>query len=217
MSDHTLAFDLNDMTSEFLTDDTDYSEQETFSENTEQPEPDVSFVEEVKETPRAKRYRIKAKHGLNFLMAQFAGHPGTVADAAAIIEYGPQVSKAIGELADNDARTRQVIDFLTEDGIDNPYILTVLAIAPMAFQLTRNHMKSEEITIKPGIRIPFTKRRINLPFKFKLNLSIVKKASEEPATLTERIFTNPGIREALAKRDIKVAWQPNYAANGHKR
>src|SRR5277367_1872242 len=81
------------------------------------------FIEEVKETPRAKRYRLKTKHGLNFLMRILAGSEKTVPDAAAIIMHGPAVAKAVGHLCDTDDRARKFVDFVTDDGIDNPYIL----------------------------------------------------------------------------------------------
>lgn len=172
------------------------------------------FVEQKKETATARKYRLKAKHGLNFLLNQFVQHPKTVADAAAIIEYGPQVSRAVGELADADKRVARAIDFLTDDGIDNPYILAGFAIVPLAMQVIRNHEQALTKEIKPHIRIPFTRREIRLPFKFSFKLKFIKTYTAPPETLTEHVFNNPVIREAFAKRDIKIAWQPNYMSNG---
>lgn len=207
------AFDLDDITSEFLAPDAS-EEAEEFTEQ-ELPSPDAEFVEQKKETPRAKRYRLKVKHGLNFLMANLAGNPSTVADAAAIIEHGPGVAKAVGELADYDEKVRKAIDFVTDGGIDNPYILTVFALIPLVFQVIRNHEHQIPEQVQVGFRIPFTKRRVKLPIRFRLRLMIVHRTTAPPITLTEHIFGNQAIREALEKRDIKIAWQPNYS-NGHR-
>src|SRR5215469_1046840 len=122
----TSVLDYDEITSEFLTDDPDSIDPE-FLEGETLKDTDPEFVEEIKETARAKRYRLKVKKGLNFLMRLTVDKPNTVADAAAIIEYGPQVSKAIGELADSDERVRKIIDFVTDDGIENPYVTTIIA------------------------------------------------------------------------------------------
>jgi len=207
---------LDDFTSEFLMPDPVEPESEEFPTQ-EMRAVSSDFIEPQTETARAKRYRIKVKRGLNFLLGITAQNPHTVADAAAIVEYGPQVSKAIGNLCDKDDKARRVIDFLTEDGIDNPYVLTIAALMPLAFQVVRNHEEALEKEFKPHIRIPFTKRSIKFPFKFHLKLGFVKAYTAPPDMITEHVFTNPAVLEALAKRDIKIAWQPrngNYNGNG---
>lgn len=187
------------------------------AEAPEYKESDPAFVEPVKETPRAKRYRLKAKRGLNFLMRATVEHPATVADAAAIVQYGPPLSKAIGNLADNDERVRKAIDFLTEDGIENPWVLTAITVLPLAFQCMRNHEKHLDKEIQLGFRIPRTKRRIQLPFKFRLRFKFIRQTTQPPDFLTEHVFGNTLIQDALAKQDIKIAWPPNYRNNGYRR
>lgn len=208
--------DLEDATSEFLGADTDETESDFTEPENELRDVSADFVEERKETPTARKYRLKTKHGLNFLLNIFVQNEKTVADAATIVEYGPQVSRAVGELADAEPRVRKAIDFLTEDGIDNPYVLTVIAIMPMAFQFIRNHEKTLTKEIKPHIRIPFTKREIRLPFRFHFRIGFIKNHTATPEQITDHVFGNPEIRAAFEKRDIKIAWQPNYSRNGHR-
>ena len=163
------------------------------------------FVEEVRETARAKKYRVKAKHGLNFLMKVFAGHPKTVADAAAIIQHGPGISQAVGHLCDTDERARKIIDFITDDGIDNPYVLLGLATIPLVLQGIRNHESSLEKGAQ--LKIPLgRKRRLTLPFTFSLKLKKMRAATYDPDFLTAHVFGNPIVQDAFRKQGIKVAW-----------
>ena len=95
--------------------------------------------------------------------------------------------------------------------------MLAVATIPLAMQLVRNHEKALTKEVRPHIRIPFTKREIRLPFKFNFKLKFVKTYTAEPETLTSHVFGNPLIVEAFAKRDIKIAWAPNYTANGQRR
>jgi hypothetical protein len=211
---------VNELSTAFA--DFEYDTEFLEPDEEDQPEPDSidpelrdvsdsDFVEEVKETQRARRYRIKTKHGLNFLIKLFAGNPKTVADAATIIYHGPDVAKAIGHLADTNDSARKFIDFVTDDGIDNPYIITALTVLPMVFQVMRNHEPALEKVGAGGIRlhIPFTKREIRLPIKLRIRLFRgARELTQAPETLTSHIFSNPAVREALAKQDIRIAWPP---------
>lgn len=199
--------------------DTEFLEPDAPEPNMVNPdltEPDDKFVEEVKETARAKRYRLKTKHGLNFLMRILVQHPGTVPDAAAVIHHGPAVAKAVGHLADTDERARKIIDFITEDGIDNPYVLTMFTLLPMLFQVMRNHEQQLDNMSARGfrIRIPFTKRYIPVRFKFRIRV-VGRNMTEAPDFLTAHVFGNPAVRDALDKQDIKVAW-PDPRMNGRR-
>jgi len=170
---------------------------------------DPDFIEEVKETARARKYRLKTKHGLNFLFKLFAGNPKTVPDAAAIVMHGPDVAKAVGHLCDTDERARKFVDFVTDDAIDNPYLITALTVLPLVFQVMRNHEPALDKVRTGGvrIRIPFTKRAIHLPFSLRIRLFRgAREMTEAPDTLTAHVFGNPAIREALARQDIHVAW-----------
>lgn len=182
-------------------------------------EPDSDFVEEKKETPQARKYRLKVRHGINFLVTAFVQSPGTIPDAAALIYHGPQVSSAIGELADHDKRVAKAIDFITEDTIDNPYALAVVAMIPLLVQVIRNHETVvEQLPGKFKVRIPFTKRYFRLPVRFKFSVKWTKNISYEPSYLTTHVIGNVRVQEHLAKRGVKIAW-PNVNAgmNGHSR
>jgi len=206
---------------EFDTDfiDPDYLDNESeFVEGTEQQatEPQTDFIEEPKETPRAKRYRLKVRHGINFLITGLVQSPNHLPDAAALIYHGPHVSEAIGNLADNDARVRKAIDFITEDTIDNPYALAIFAVLPLAIQVIRNHETVvEQLPGKFKVRIPFTKRYFRLPVKMKFSLRWTKNVSYEPSYLTTHILGNPNVQAHLAKRGINIAW-PVSRMNGNR-
>lgn len=202
MSAQTLDFEFD---SEFLEpDDTQEPETETIDPELRDIKSE-DFIEVQPETARAAKYRKKTKHGLNFLIKVFAGSPRTVSDAAAVIYHGPAIAKSVGHLCDTDERARKFVDFVTEDGIDNPYLLTALTVIPLVIQSVRNHEKALE---KGGqLSIPLGKtRRIRLPFKFRLRLGKLRNATEDPDFLTAHVFSNPGVREALAKQGISVAW-----------
>lgn len=188
--------------SEFLAPDD--PEPEQAEEELQDVDPS-DFIEKQVESARAKKYRIKTKHGLNFLVKIFAGSPRTVSDAAAIIYHGPGVSQAVGHLCDADPKARKFVDFLTEDGIDNPYVLAGLAILPMAIQMLRNHEKGLEKGARFSIPIG-RKRKITLPFTFRFRLGKMKNVSADPDFLTAHVFGNPAVQEALRAQNIRIAW-----------
>lgn len=199
------AYEAPDVDWEGILDPPDVDDSEDVA-NAQPKEPDEAFVQEVKETPRAARYRKKTVRGLNFLFKNLAGSPGTSADAAAIVEYGPQVAKAVGNLCDKDDRVRRAVDFITDDGIENPYVLVVAAALPLVFQLVRNHEPAIEKFAGLKLRIPFTKRELRIPFKLKLKFTLVNRNSYPPTQMMQHVFGNPVIAEALAKQEIHVAW-----------
>ena len=190
--------------SEFLNPDDIDPTAEQVDEEIPDSEPG-EFIEESKETARAKKYRLKAKHGLNFLMRAFAGNPRTVSDAAAIVQHGPGISQAVGHLCDTDARARKIVDFITDDGIDNPYVLLGLATIPLVLQTVRNHEQGLEKGAQ--LKIPLgRKRRLTLPFKFSIKLRKMRAATYDPDFLTAHVFGNPIVQEAFRKQGIRVAW-----------
>ena len=196
--------------------DPDEDLAEEVVEGTPKP-PDDQFVQEVKETAKAARYRKKTTRGLNFLFKNMAGNPGLSADAAAIVEYGPGVAKAVGNLADKDARVARAIDFITEDGIDNPYVLTVAALLPLAFQVIRNHEPAIEKFSGLKLRVPFTKRELRIPIKISFKFKVVNSNSYPPSYMMEHVFRNPAIAEALDRQGIHVAWPSEQSQNGRVR
>ena len=198
-------YDLGDIESEFIMPDPVDEEDGTRLVDDEQPEPSGEFIEEHKETQRAKKYRLKTKHGLNFLLKTLAGHPATVADSAAIIQHGPGISQAVGHLCDSDDTARRIVDFITEDGIDNPYVLTAIAVLPLAFQVIRNHETGLEKGAKLAIPVG-KKRRIHIPFRFRIRLGKARNTTVEPDFLVNHVFGSPVVREAFRKQGIRVAW-----------
>jgi len=195
---------------------TDDLRDSSFTDNQDAQSPSPEFVEEEKETARAKKYRLKVRHGINFLITGMVQSPATAPDAAALIYHGPNVSAAIGQLADYDDKVRKMIDFITDDTIDNPYILTAVTLLPLAVQLMRNHESVvEQLPNKFRLRIPFTKRTIKLPVKFKFSLKWSRNISFEPKYLTFNVLGHPGVQENLRKRGINIAWPVNAESNGH--
>lgn len=181
--------------------------------------PESEFVEEKKESATAKKYRLKTRHGINFLITGLVQSPGTVPDAAALLYHGPAISEAVGNLADKDKRVRAAIDFLTEDTIDNPYALTAIAVLPLAIQVLRNHEPSgADVAKNIRIKVPFTKRYMQLPIKIRFSFKWTRNVSYEPNYMVEHVFGNPSVQMALAKRGIHVAWPTvNARHNGNGR
>ncbi len=129
-------------------------------------------------------------------------------DAAALIHHGPGISQAFGMLCDKDDRVRRAIDLITDDGIENPYLIMAATAIPFAFQVMRNHEpKSDSVTGIP-FRIPFTKRRFRIPITLRIRFRAVRNTTYDPGFLAQHVFGNPAIAEALTKQGIKVAWPP---------
>lgn len=181
--------------------------------------PDADFVEEKKESAVAKKYRLKTRHGINFLITGLVQSPGTVPDAAALLYHGPAISEAVGDLAEKDKRVRKAIDFLTEDTIDNPYALTAIAVLPLAIQILRNHEpQSANVAKALKIKVPFTKRYFTLPIRIRFSFKWTRNVSYEPNYMVEHVFSNPDVQMALAKRGIRIAWPTaNAQHNGNGR
>lgn len=161
------------------------------------------IAEAPQRTTRAKKYEDKISTLLNTVMRATAGSEKTVADAAAIITHGPVFASKAGDLADEDERVRRAIDFVTS-GTDNAYAAFLLAGIPLAVQILRNH--ETEAPVKVGIKIPFTKRTFKIPFRLRLRNPMLRSLTQHPKSLTEAVFSNPAIREALEKQQVEVAW-----------
>lgn len=165
---------------------------------------------------RAKEYEEKVAGVLNVLMRAFAGNPATVADAAAVIEYGPALASKTGDLAAHDATARKIVDFITT-GSDNPYVAVMVAALPLAAQILRNHESTEA---KPfEVKIPFTKKTIRPKFRIRLRNPLLRAMTSSPGALVRKIFTNPEYVAALHSQGIDVA-HPEFpknvaAANGN--
>jgi hypothetical protein len=163
----------------------------------------TEFAAEDKETPRAAHYRKKVSRGFAHIWKPLLQNPKTVDDAATILLYGPDAAKAVGKLADQDARARKIIDFAT-DGVDNPYVSVAFALIPMVLQLLRNHEDSLGVTARE-IKIPIIKRSIRI--KFGIKLGRFRNITTEPSYLTNYVLSDEKLLAVLNKQGIKVAFK----------
>lgn len=169
--------------------------------------PDSKFIPKQTRPSGAVKYERKTRALLNIAMRSTVESPQTVADAAAIIMYGPTLAEKMGNLAATDERVARGIDFITE-GTENPYAAVAFATFPLVLQVLRNH--EPQIEIKPrGIKIPFSKgKRLN--FKFGVKLGKLRRITNDPEAFTKHVM-NPEILDALRKQGVNVA-----SVNGRK-
>lgn len=170
-------------------------------------EPDATAVGGATRRPRgAAAYERKIRGLFATAIKATAQHPATVPDSAALILYSPKVAQTVGELAATDPRIARGIDMLTE-GTENPYLSAALALAPLAFQLARNH----EPVLEPktrGFRIPFLMRQpFRLPIKLGIRLGALRNMTHEPSSIAEHVFGNAQVRAAFERQDVKIAWR----------
>jgi hypothetical protein len=151
-------------------------------------------------------------------------------DAAALLKYGPAFARASGELADSNAKTRDIIDMLTAPS--SPVAMFLAASIPLAAQLFRNHepqvqqvaenvrqtRAQRKAAKKAGMRIPkpearevaaikfFGKRipiKVRLP-KMKINMigKMLHARATHPQIIVNEVFGDPKVMKAL--RDLGV-------------
>lgn len=177
-------------------------------------------------SPVAKRYQKKVRRVLASAFRLTVGQPATVPDAAAIIMHGPDFAEKLGILADKDPRVRRGIDMFTE-GTENPYLAVGFATIPLLMQLFRNHedvlspraiveaRRQSKAQAKadptPGRewKIPGTKRKIRI--RFRIHFPAVRNFTNDPAALSQYVFLNPDMAEALQRYGIT---NPYQSANG---
>lgn len=188
--------------------DTEPIPTDTLSSDT-YDEPNTAFVKKTRKPRNALTYQRKAEGILNLALRLTADKPATVADAAAIIQYGGPVAERIGILATHDDKVAAALDWI-DGGTENPYLATILVAAPLILQVIRNH----EPVLEPaqrGLRIPFLKdkngipRRINLPIKIGVRLGALRNATHDPEQLSYSVFGNPEVKAKMEKEDIKVS------------
>jgi len=75
---------------------------------------------------------------------------GKYADAAAIADHGPNISREAASLAQQNEKIGQWIDYLTEAG---PYAGLITAVLPLALQLLANHGRIDHSKV-PGVSDP---------------------------------------------------------------
>lgn len=169
--------------------------------------PDASAVGGKHRRPRgAIAYEGKLRSIFATAIKSTAQHPNTVPDSAALILYSPKVAQKLGDLAAQNERLANGIDMIME-GTDNPVLAAAVAIAPLVFQLARNH----EPVLEPrarGFRIPLLmKKPFRLPIKLGIRLGVFRNATFEPSSIADTVFGDPAVLAAFAKQDIKVAWR----------
>jgi hypothetical protein len=201
--------DVSDFDYEFVTAEPDRPEPPDVT-----TEVSSDFADAKKETARAAQYRKKVSRGLANIWRPLLQDPNTINDAAAILNYGPDFARAIGELADRDAKARRIIDFAS-DGMDNPYANVLIAGIPLIAQLMRNHEDKLDIHVRT-VKIPFLKRQINL--KFGIKLGRFRNLTYEPSYITQHVLSDQKLIDILAKQGIKIGWPTDATAdaNGSK-
>lgn len=152
-----------------------------------------------KRSKRAKQYEDKAADILRFAMRLTAESPATVADAAAIVAYGDDVSEKLGDLAAEDVRVARMIDFIN-GGTENPYLNVAMVAMPLVLQVIRNH----EMEVETSKTFRIFRREFKIPFKLQLKNKILRKMTHRPKDMVDKTFV-PEVRAAMQKQGINVA------------
>lgn len=165
----------------------------------------------MSKAPRAprnsKEYTDQTTDIIRMAVAFTAPNGATVADAAALIQYGDNVAEAVGALAAHDERVAAMLRVIN-GGTANPYSTAIMALAPLVLQIVRNHEPVLEPAVR-GIPIPFlkkkdgTKRVIRLRFGVKLGR--LRAVTNPPEKLYAAVYDNPEVMRSLQKQGINVA------------
>jgi hypothetical protein len=169
-------------------------------------EPDASLLGSGRRVRNSRAYENKLRNLFSVLVKETAKRESTVADSAALLMYGPDAARALGDLAAKDARVARGIDMIT-DGAENPYATALLSVLPLAAQVLRNH----EPTIEPRIRtfrVPGVRREFKLPLKFGVRVEAFRSLTFEPESLTRHVFGDGRVQEAFRKQGLRFAWNP---------
>jgi hypothetical protein len=192
--------------------------------------PDFSSIVRGRRSAHAKQYESKVK---SVLKSGTMGslRSGNFADAATILHYGPGFAAAAGDLAAANERAAKAIDLITSP--ESPYVAFVLVSLPFFAQLFRNHedtlkqipearrvakrRRREEKEAANGTATPGKNVTMSLPFGRKVNFRVGFKfrplarikvlfrvPTHDPAELTERVFSDPRLIEALRKQGVNI-------------
>lgn len=194
-------------------------------------DPDIKFLdadigEFIKrpKTATAREYEKKAQSALNAVMRFCAQSSNTVPDAAAIIAYGDDFAAAVGEVADINKRTRQMIDVVLSP--ESPWLALAIASIPLATQLMRNHeasiakvqanvrsrpdkatrkaQRAEAKASRPKMRFKAMGRQFEITVPVRLKIGFLMSQTTEPDKLADAVFRNEQVVKALKKRGISV-------------
>lgn len=169
--------------------------------------PNTDFMGKKARKAGALKYQKKASNLLTFATILSVQRPNYVADGAAIVMTGKKLAVATGDLAAEDERVAGFLDMLDE-GIQNPYLAFMIAAAPLAMQLVRNH----EPMLEPKPRkIGFWKFKVKIPIHLGLKLGILRNATAAPDQLLEHVFTDPKVVKKFQEMEVPVAFTPRNA------
>jgi hypothetical protein len=189
--------------------------------------PDFSSLIRGRRRTGAREYEVKVKSALKSA-AIGCMRAGDLPDAAAIFHYGPGFASATGDLCAVNDRAKNLVDILTAP--DNPYVTFAFAAVPFAAQVFRNHerqleaipqarkqarerrklRRQQEDTRKVAtLHIPLLRREIKVRIGLRVNpfrglRQGFTASSRPPAELVTFVFSDPELREALAKQGIEI-------------
>jgi hypothetical protein len=186
--------------------------------------PDFTQLIRPHQSRKAKEYQDKV---LSVLKAGLVGsiRAGDFPDAAAIMLHGPGFASAAGQLADSSDRAANMIDLICSPA--SPLTMFLLTGLPLISQILRNHeeqlkqapqsrrtrkamraaqKQADKVERTPRFTINILGRHIpiytvNWPKWSKL-LAGFRGQTQDPITLTGRVFTDPAVIRALAKQGI---------------
>jgi hypothetical protein len=191
--------------------------------------PDYASFLKTRQTAVSREYTARTNSVLKSLLISSL-NAGDFADAAAIIHYGPQFAKATGGLADTSDTAKRAIDILTSPS--NPVALFAIAGIGLVGQFMRNHeqqlaevpatyreRRRERKAAKaaginrpqgaPRFTIKLGKRSIPIYFRMRFKgltmlMSGFRSQTQDPASLSSRVFSDPAVISALEKQGIRL-------------
>jgi hypothetical protein len=187
--------------------------------------PDYAQLIAVRQSRKAKEYTGKVNSVLKALT--FASiNADDFPDAAALLHHGPPFSHAMGQLADKNERTAQIIDMITSPS--NPTVMAVVTGIALIGQLARNHedqlkqipqtrkqarmrRKADRATRSaepPTFTIKLFRREIPVHLRKRIKVAKFLKGftaqTQEPAKLARTVFTDPELLKALQKQGYNI-------------
>lgn len=159
--------------------------------------PDAGYLNTPRKPRGAAAYEKKVTSILNTGIRLTVGREDMQADAAAMLMYGPEISKQMGLLAVHDAKIARALDWMDE-GISNPYLAVIAALAPLVTQVIRNHEpvlepKPREFTLPLGKK----KRTFKIPGKFGIKLGLIRNATHDPDAFRTAVLDDPAVLAKL--------------------
>lgn len=94
--------------------------------------------------------RREALTGLGQVATALLVMRGAYADAGAIAQHSPDVSRETALLCESNENFASVVDYLTEAG---PYMGLITAVMPLALQLAANHGKIDASRLSPDFGV----------------------------------------------------------------